>query len=186
MVIVHGCSPRDFGSVQSADISEFRCKLNIRSSDSLACSCQGSAMLQRAANGRDAGLLQLQISHCPHDEAVSTLGYHISWLLAESGKDPTSARTLAKLQRDLDEPTHDASLVNLSETAGNASAVRLYGDRVVEIAWSRDAYQLANGSIEPQPTESYFVAVRPQRKGDTERVTSAGKEPRVTAVPVCD
>jgi hypothetical protein len=140
--------------------------------------------LHRASNGTDARLLQVQIDHCPHDVAVEDLVLDVRWLLAEPGKVNVPAELEAELKKDLDEPGRHAKPAVSRSDAGTISALRIYGDRVVEIDWSRDAFRQRDGSVKLQPTESYFVAIRPREKTDAERVTVV-KEPRVTGVPKC-
>lgn len=140
------------------------------------CACRGTMTLHRASNHTDARLLQVQLNHCPHQAAVVELVVDVDWLLAEA--------VGAELKKDLDEPGRHAKPAVSRSEAGTISSLRIYGDRVVEIDWSRDAFRQRDGSVELQPTESYFVAVRPREKTDAERVTVA-KEPRVTGVPKC-
>src|SRR5690606_19525950 len=148
------------------------------------CPCSGKMTLHRASNGKDARLLQVQVDHCPHDVAVEELVSTVRWLLAEPGRVNTSPEVEARLTSDLDEPGRHAKPAASRSEAGSIFTLRIYGDRVLEIDWSRDAYRQPDGSAELQSTESYFVAVRPRTKNDAERVT-VRQEPRVTARPMC-
>lgn len=177
---VGACSrARDLADFTAKGIAEFRCsELDAHANWNPECPCAGSFTLRRAANGTDADLLQIRLEHCPHDMAVDGLSYGFEWMFLHPSRE-----SFVKYKADLDEPARGARGAS-SADAGSISAVRIYGDRVAEIEWSRDAYQQRNGSIDLQPTESYFVAIRPRREGDAERVI-VRNDRRVTGVPYC-
>lgn len=191
MAIVPCGTPQHFHDPTEDGIPEFRCTLGALEGcignppPCPGCPCDGSLTLRRARNGTEADLLQIQVDHCPHELAVHTIaGPGFDWFIAESEKaEPSSARA-AKWKLDLDEPAHGASTGSSPAKIGTVTALRIYGDRVMEINWSRDAFRQNDGSIELQSTESYLIAIRARHKGDVERVT-VREEPRVTGVPVC-
>lgn len=144
--------------------------------ETLPCPCKGHATVHRASNGKDARLYQIQIDHCPHEAAAHDIRMHMMFLLND--------KQLSKLELDLDEPGRKANPPALRADNGTIAATHVYGDRVVEMNWSRDSYRQNDGTLVPQPTESYFIAVRPKTSDDRE-CASSSKEPRVGSAPAC-
>lgn len=184
MVLAPCGTPQHRGDMTAKDIAEFRCTLGWleQSLHAPGCPCDGSMTLHRAKNGRDADVLRIQVDHCPHDAAVHALTLGFEWIL--TGKLDSSSELAAQYKHEIDEPAYGTTRELSLDDVGSVSALRVYGDRVVELHWSRDAFRQNDGSIELQSTESYLIAIRARRKGDVERVT-VREEPHVTGVPVC-
>jgi hypothetical protein len=173
MLFASNCD-RYLGDAGQENESVFRCVISY--GDGPNCQCSASATLVRADNGKDARLLQIQVDHCSHGTATKPILDHLDWLLSKDDR--------AQLARDIDDPGHDAQPPASQASPGTISTRRIYGDRVVELEWSRDAYRQPDGSVAVQPTESYFVAIRPRTSADAPQV-KVSKDSRVTAAPQC-
>ena len=134
------------------------------------CPCTGTGVLHRDPAGGDATLLQYSIQHCPHPVVAERIPLHLEFLIPEQHHD--------RLRRDFDAPARDQH----RDDVHRVEAVHVYGDRTIELDWSRDAHRGEDGKIAVQDRETYFIAVRPRKPGDRERVT-VHTEPLVTAAP---
>jgi hypothetical protein len=136
------------------------------------CPCRGTATLYRASNGVDASLYEYRVSTCPHyltvDQAIGDLDHLIP-------KDE-----LDRFERDLDRPGGSKQLPEHHLV----NATHVYGDRTVELTWTRDVHRRPDGTLQVQDTETYFIAVRPKKAGDRERV-DLDVEPVITGAQKC-
>ena len=142
--------------------------------DGVNCPCEGTATLFQADDHKNVRLIQLQIDHCPHEVAAQTIVEHLEWLLRKEDR--------ARLEHDIGSPGHDAVPPTLHPINGTISTRQVYGDRTVELEWSRDAYRQPDGSVVDQSREWYFVAIRPRSNDDKPQV-SVSKDRHVTEAP---
>jgi hypothetical protein len=140
--------------------------------DDEPCPCRGSATVHRASNRTDAALLQFSLQQCAHASIVEEAHDILDWWVPESSH--------GRLLKDLERPGGDEQRPEHRKV----EATHIYGDRTVEMTWTRDVFRAADGTEQPGDTESIFVAVRPRKRGDREQVR-ATTEPVISPTPRC-